>query len=71
MAYNITGTHNIKGKGPTTLERAEDIKLYQKSWLDHLERLDRSCLHRLDFNVNRGEEGMLETPQNMERSRTP
>jgi hypothetical protein len=29
--------------------RVEDIKLYQKKWLDHLERMDRSHLQRLAF----------------------
>jgi hypothetical protein len=27
----------------------EDIKLYQKKWLDHLERMDRSQLQKLAF----------------------
>jgi hypothetical protein len=27
----------------------EDIELYQKSWLDHLERMDRSRLPKLAF----------------------
>jgi hypothetical protein len=27
----------------------EDIKLYQKKWLDHLERMDRSRLPKLAF----------------------
>jgi hypothetical protein len=27
----------------------EGIKLYQKRWLDHLERMDRSCLPKLAF----------------------
>jgi hypothetical protein len=28
---------------------AEDIKLYQKKWLDHLDRMDRSRLPKLAF----------------------
>jgi hypothetical protein len=28
---------------------AEDIKLYQKKWLDHLKRMDRSRLQKLAF----------------------
>jgi hypothetical protein len=40
----------------------EDIRLYQKSWLNHLEITDRNPLPELAFNVNLGDDGMLEDP---------
>jgi hypothetical protein len=49
-----------QGIEPITLERTEHIRLYQKIWLDHLERLDRILLHKLDLNVDCGNEGMQE-----------
>lgn len=40
----------------------EDIRLYQKSWLSHLEITDRNPLPKLAFDVNLGDDGMLEDP---------
>jgi hypothetical protein len=36
----------------------EDIKLYQKIWLDDLEGMDRSR-----FSINPGDDGMLKHPR--------
>jgi hypothetical protein len=40
----------------------QNIKLYQKSQLDHQERMHRSRLQELDFNINPGDDRMLEDP---------
>jgi hypothetical protein len=40
----------------------EDTKLYQKSWLDHEERMDRSRLPKLAFQYPPGDDSMLEDP---------
>jgi hypothetical protein len=48
-----------------------DKKLYQNSWLDHLERTDRSRLPKLDFHHHPEDDGMLEDPRKIESSRTP
>jgi hypothetical protein len=51
--YGVTGLD--RQRHPDIRDRVkvnnqiEDIKLYQKSWLDHLERRDRSHLPKLAF----------------------
>jgi hypothetical protein len=50
----------------------EDIKLYQKKWLDHLERMDRSRLLRLAFQYQpHGWRDMGRLRWKMEIPRTP
>jgi hypothetical protein len=48
----------------------EDIKLYQKKWLDHMERIDSSCLPRLALKYKPGTAGYGKTKKKMERART-
>jgi hypothetical protein len=38
--------HNIHNRLKVN-NKIEDIKLYERSWLDHLERMDRSRSHKL------------------------
>lgn len=42
----------------------EDIELYQKSWSDHLERMERSRLHRLAFRYRPWERRDIGRPRN-------
>jgi hypothetical protein len=41
-------------------KRVKDIKLYQKKWLDRLERMDRNRLPRLAFQYHLGDGGIWE-----------
>jgi hypothetical protein len=51
--------------------KVDNIKLYQKKWLDHLERMDRSCLPRLALQYQPGTAGYGKTKTKMERAITP
>jgi hypothetical protein len=46
MRREIRSSVNIRNRLKLN-DLKEHIKLYQKSWLDHLERTDRSRLHKL------------------------
>jgi hypothetical protein len=40
----------------------EDIKLYQKCWLGHLENWTEAVGPKWLFSINSGDDGMLEDP---------
>jgi hypothetical protein len=40
----------------------EDLKLYEKSWLDHLEKWTEAPHRKWNFGMNPGDKGMLEDP---------
>jgi hypothetical protein len=47
----------------------EDIKQYQRRWVDHLERMDRSRLPRMAFQYNLGDGGIGEDQEQDGRTR--
>jgi hypothetical protein len=49
----------------------EDKKLYQKKWLDHLERMDGSHLQKLAFQYQPQGQTDMERPRSSRRPRTP